>query len=97
MHRSTRICLMAEESLVKCQLGSRMMKAVRPAMTSNGVPYLKMWSVDHTHTSETENKGKYRVGSAKHNIFNTFKSQIKYNFPALNKYRNICECIIPRL
>ena len=45
VHTSSGICLTAEESPGKLQLGDRLMKAMRPVSASNGVPYLQMRSV----------------------------------------------------
>ena len=43
--RSSGICLTAKENPRKPQLGDRLMKAVRPVIALNGVPYLQMRSV----------------------------------------------------
>ena len=51
--------LTSEETLGKLQLGDHLMKAVRPFIVSNGVPYLQMRSIGSHSTSKREKKGKY--------------------------------------
>ena len=57
VHKSPGIYQMAEENHGKPQLGDRLMKAVRPIVSSNGVPYLQMRSVGSLSTSEKEKEG----------------------------------------
>ena len=45
VHRSPGICLTAEENPGKTWLGERLIKAMRPVIVSNGVPYLQITSV----------------------------------------------------
>ena len=49
--RSPGICLTAEENPGKPQVGDRLNKAVRPVITSNGIPYLQMRSIGSYNTS----------------------------------------------
>ena len=58
VHISPGIYLMTEENPIKPQLGDHLMKAVRPVIASNGVPYLQIWSVGLHSMSEREKEGK---------------------------------------
>ena len=57
VHSSPGICLRAEEK----ELGDRLMKAMRPAIASNGVPCLQMRSVGSHSSSGLEKEGKDRA------------------------------------
>ena len=57
MHRCPGVYLTAEENIGKPQLGDRLMKAVRPVITSNGIPYLLIRSVGLHSMSEREKEG----------------------------------------
>ena len=71
---------MAEENPGKPQLGDRLMKAVRPVIASNVVPYPQMRTVDSHCTSEGETEGKnLRVYSRRYGKSKT--KQTKTNFP----------------
>ena len=64
--KSQGIFLAAEENPGKPQLGNRVMKAVRPAIASNGVSYLHLRSVESPSTSVREKvgeKGSASVGT----------------------------------
>ena len=58
VQRSPAIYLTVPEISRKPQLRDRLIKAVRPVITSNGVPYLQMWAVGSHSTSGREKKGK---------------------------------------
>ena len=58
MHRSPGICLTAEETPEKYQIGDRLMKVMEPVIALNGVPYLQMRLVGSHSTSGREKKGK---------------------------------------
>ena len=64
VHRFPDICLLAEESPRKPQLGDRLMKGVmRPVIVSNWVPFLQMRSLGSHSTSGREKEGnKERTG-----------------------------------
>ena len=59
VHRSSGICLAAEENPGKPQLGDRLMKVVRQIIASNGVSYLQMTSV---RSHSRPGKEKERMG-----------------------------------
>ena len=58
MHRSPDIYFTDPESPGKPQLGDRLMKAARPVIVSDGVPYFQMMSVGSHNTSGRVNEGK---------------------------------------
>ena len=57
VHRFASICLAAEENPGKPHLGDSKLKAVRPVVVSNGVPYLRMRSVESYSTSGRKEAG----------------------------------------
>ena len=55
--------MMLEENPGEPQLGDRLMKALRPVIASNGVPYFQMRSVGSPGTLGKEKEGKKeRIG-----------------------------------
>ena len=62
VHRSPGIYLTTEENPAKPQLVERMMKAIRPVITSNGASFLLTRSTTSYSMSGGENDGKERMG-----------------------------------
>ena len=58
VHRPPDIYLKTEDILGKPQLGDRVMKALRPVIASNEVPYLQMTSVGTHSRSGREKEAK---------------------------------------
>jgi hypothetical protein len=58
VHRSTGICFTAEDNPGKSQLGDPLIKAARPVIASNGVPFLHMRSVGSYSTLGREKVGR---------------------------------------
>ena len=62
-HRSPGINRTAEENCENLQLGDRLMKVVRLAIASNGVPYVKMRSVGSHSTPGRRGRAGSHLGS----------------------------------
>ena len=62
LHRSSVINLTTEENRGKPQLGDLLMKAVRPVIALNGLPYLQMRSLGLHSKSGREKEGKKTGG-----------------------------------
>ena len=66
-HRFLGIYLTVEENSGKRQLGNQQIKAVRPVIDSNGVPYIQTRSVGSHNTSgkeKKENMGRFTLFQA---------------------------------